>query len=265
MTQVLERLEKLCVLHLDAPESDAVRFAVQPTVEGSVAAFAQLKQTEWFEGYRIESQNGNEIGLEMDLQNLTRALRSASSADEVHVKLAKKGVPVLTFEIRTHLGPIMQDVPVTVMSAARLAECREPEVETRVRGFTLPNLSRLYNVVERMKGLGTRMELLAEIGERFASLAVQMLTDNVSVSTVYEKLPIASMSFETETAESPGEELVQSDCTVDLKNLRGALYGYQIQPKHGICFILRNCVLVHLMGDGSSSADISYYIPLIAR
>lgn len=40
---MLERLEKLCVLHLSAPARDAVRFVIQPTVEGSVAAYAHLK------------------------------------------------------------------------------------------------------------------------------------------------------------------------------------------------------------------------------
>lgn len=199
----------------------------------------------------------------MDLQNLIRALRSAACADEVHVKLAKKGVPVLTFEIRTHLGPIMQDVPVTVMSAARLAECVEPEIEIEVRGFTLPNLSRLYTVVERMKGLGTRLELYAEVGERFASLAVQMLTDNVSVSTTYEKLPRASMMANNGDTDADGDKTVGSQGTVDLKNLRCTLFGHQIQPKHAICFILRHCVLVHLMGDGPSSVNISYYVPKV--
>jgi hypothetical protein len=197
----------------------------------------------------------------MDLQNLIRALRSAAAADDVLVKLAKKGVPVLTFEIRTHLGPIMQDVPVTVMSAARLAECVEPEVESGVRGFTLPTLTRLHSVVERMRGLGTRLELQAEVGERFASLSVQMLTDNVSVATTYRQLPRASMMDTSGVADPDGSREVAFEATVDLKNLRCALFGHQVQPKHGICFILRHCVLVHLMGDGDGAVDVSYYIP----
>jgi hypothetical protein len=42
ITQVLERLDKLCVLYLSSPDQDAVRLVVQPSVEGSVAAYAQL-------------------------------------------------------------------------------------------------------------------------------------------------------------------------------------------------------------------------------
>lgn len=42
LAQTLERLEKLCVLHLQAPEQDSVRFVVTPTVDGSVAAYASL-------------------------------------------------------------------------------------------------------------------------------------------------------------------------------------------------------------------------------
>lgn len=42
LAQTLEKLEKLCVLHLQALDQDTVRFVVTPTVEGSVAAYAQI-------------------------------------------------------------------------------------------------------------------------------------------------------------------------------------------------------------------------------
>lgn len=201
----------------------------------------------------------------MDLQNLIRALRSAAAADEVHVKLAKKGVPVLTFEIRTHLGPIMQDVPVTVMSAGRLADCVEPSVESGVRGFTLPALARLHGFVERMRGLGSRLELHAKIGERFGNLSVQMLNENVSIATEYQRLPRASMGDEDGAAPGDAEDVVRLECTVDLKNLRCALFGHMLQPKHGMCFILKHSVLVHLMGDGDQAVDVSYFIPQLLQ
>lgn len=197
----------------------------------------------------------------MDLQNLIRALRSAAAADEVHVKLAKKGVPVLTFEIRTCLGPIMQDVPVTVMSAGRLADCVEPTIESGVRGFTLPALGRLYGSVDRMRGLGTRLELHAKIGDRFGNLSVQMLNENVSIATEYQRLPRASMGDEEGVVPESEDDVVRLECTVDLKNLKSALHGHTLQPKHGMCFILKHSVLIHLMGDGARAADVSYFIP----
>jgi Hus1-like protein len=167
---------------------------------------------------------------------------------------------VLTFEIGTHLGPILQDVPVTVLSAVRLAECCEPDVETGVQGMTLPTLNKLYSVVERMKGLGSRVELAAHIGERHAELSLRVLTDSVSVATTYGHLPRASMTDAGGAAgEETGERETTFDATVDLRNLSRSLYGYHIQPKHAICFILRHCVLVHLMGN--DGMDVSYYIP----
>lgn len=220
--------------------------------------FFFLPQKHWFEGYRIESQNGNQIGLEMDLQNLIRALRSAAAADEITVKLAKKGVPVLTFDIATPLGPILQDVPVSVLSAARLAECVEPVIES-VCGFTLPTLTRLHAFIERMRGLGNRIELLATVGERHSELCVQMLTDNVSVATSYQKLARAGMVGDEESVSEL--EVEKFSASVDLRNLRCALFGHQLAPKHALCFILKTCVMVHLMGDGDGSADVSYYIP----
>jgi hypothetical protein len=155
----------------------------------------------------------------------------------------------------------MQDVPVTVMSAVRLAECCEPEVETGVRGFTLPTLTKLHSVVERMKGLGTRLELNARIGEHNASLAIRMLTDNVSVSTSYKQLPRASMTDGSNDAVVEDDKEHMFDATVDLKNMSRALYAHHIQPKHAICFILRSCILVHLMGN--NELDVSYYVPTV--
>lgn len=70
---MIERIDRTCVLHLSPPEIDTVRIVVQPNVNGSVACYTVLTRSEWFESYRIESQNANQIGLEMQVQHLLRA------------------------------------------------------------------------------------------------------------------------------------------------------------------------------------------------
>lgn len=259
--QVLDKLERRCVLHLCPQDIDSVRIVLQADVAGSVAAYTLFKRSEWFESYRIESQNENQIGLEMDMQNLLRALRSASAADEILIKLSKKGVPVLTFEIRTPLGPILQDIPVIVLSAVRLAEFNEPEHEY-IKGFTLPPLGKLHTVVDRMKGLSNELQLNARLVDQKASLSLRVLTHSVSVSTTYNDLSLASYDADEASAEVEDQpETADSslDATVELKSFNRSLYGHQVQPTHAICFIRPSCVMVHLMVPWD--VGITYYIP----
>lgn len=259
--QVLDKLNRKCVLNLCPPEADSVRIVLQADIAGSVAAFTLFKRSEWFESYRIESQNENQIGLEMDMQNLLRALRSAAAADEILIKLSKKGVPVLAFEIRTPLGPILQDIPVLVLSAVRLAEFHEPEQEY-IKGFTLPALGKLHTVVDRMKGLSSELQLKAMLVEQKASLSLQVQTDSVSVSTTYSDLSLASYDAEEQTnsvESQPISEETTLEAMVDLKSFSRSLYGHQVQPTHAICFIRPDCVMIHLMIPWD--VGITYYIP----
>lgn len=257
--QGLDKIERRCVLHLCASDVNLVRIVIQADHMGSVAAFANLKRSEWFESYRIESQNENQIGLEMDMQNLLRALRSAAAADEIVVKLAKKGVPVLAFEIRTPLGPILQDIPVVVLSRVRLAEFNEPDYEN-VKGFTLPPLANLHTVVDRMKGLSNHLHITAKLSDQRADLTLSVMTETTSVSTSYSDLSVASYTENDNDNESlnPSSETTV-EALVELKSFSKCLYGHQAQPKHAVCCVLPSCVMVHLIIP--SDVLLTYYLP----
>lgn len=259
--QVLDKLERRCVIHLCSLESDLVRIVIQADAMGSVAAYTNFKRSEWFESYRIESQNDNQIGLEMDVQNLLRALRSAAAADEILMKLSKKGVPVLTFEIRTPLGPILQDIPVIVLSKVRLAEFEEPSYEN-VRGFTLPSLASLHTVVDRMKGLSNELQIKALLSEQKASLTLRVLSDSVSVSTTYADLSPVSYDGDEQSRPVPSQDdsvNATVEATVELKSFSKSLYGHQVQPRHAICCVLPSCVMVHLIIPWD--VLMTYYLP----
>ena len=70
---MIEKLDRRCVLHLPPPDNESVRIVVQPDVSGSIAAYAIFERQEWFESYRIESQNANQIGLELEASHLLKA------------------------------------------------------------------------------------------------------------------------------------------------------------------------------------------------
>ena len=62
--------------------------------------FLFFLQSNFFDEYRIEGKDEtNNIYLELMPDNLMRAMKSASSAQAVKIKLTKKHTPCLTFEI----------------------------------------------------------------------------------------------------------------------------------------------------------------------
>lgn len=64
------------------------------------ACFCFFFQSNFFDEYRIEGKDEtNNIYLELVPENLTRAMKSAGSAQAVKIKLTKKHTPCLTFEI----------------------------------------------------------------------------------------------------------------------------------------------------------------------
>ena len=163
----------------------------------------------------------------------------------------------MTFEIRTALGPILQDVPVTVLSAVRLAECVEPE-NPNVTGFTLPPLARLHSVVERMRGIGNELEIHARVFEEGAELRLGIRTDLLSVVTSYKDLVRASYGQDERSSSQQGEE-AEMRAVVDRRNFCRCLFGHLLQPRHAICFVFQNSVMMHLMG--SLDVAVTYYIP----
>lgn len=273
MVQALERLDNSCVLHLTASDVPQVRLVVKPDALSSVGGYAVLERDSWFESYRIESQNENQIGLQMEVANLTKALQSAVSAQEVLVKLAKKGVPVLTFEITTALGVIMQDVPVYVLTPAHLAGCVEPETPAEP-GVVLPPLAKMFHVVDRMRTLGTTLQLHVVI-QSSAVLTLCVTAGGevpghfpghdgaghypgVAIKTTYQGLYRATMESESTASETMPR--VEAAVAVDVKHFSRALFGHTIAPEHAFCFVFSSFVLVHLPAEG---ATLSYFVPTV--
>ncbi len=57
-----------------------------------------------FENYRVESANDNQIYMELQAENLLKALKSAEHANDAVLKLTKKdALPVLSFAITTQV------------------------------------------------------------------------------------------------------------------------------------------------------------------
>lgn len=246
------------MLHLCSGTQDNVRIVALGDASSSPSTYTTLKRSDWFESYRIESQNDNQIGLELDMQNLIRAVRSASAADYVLLKLTKKNVPALTFEITTPLGPILQDVPVTVLSAVRLAEYQEMQ-HPQTLGLALPPLLKLHTLVDRMKALSASLSIVVRLNSNKATLSLRAVTDMVDVNSTFSDLAVAGYDFEDSELERHETGEVVTEAIVDMKAFGRSLHGFQVTPDHAYCFIYPSCVLIHL--ELPHEVSIVYVIP----
>ncbi|XEV05789.1 hypothetical protein FSHL1_011076 [Fusarium sambucinum] len=98
LVAALGSLEKIAWLRLS---DDTARFTVIPDMGSQV--WASLAMDFIFDGYHIQSaEAGNTINLELPLQPLQRALKSALNSMSASLRLTKKdGLPVLSMTITT--------------------------------------------------------------------------------------------------------------------------------------------------------------------
>ncbi|GJN75542.1 checkpoint protein hus1 [Purpureocillium lilacinum] len=98
LTAALSSLEKIAWVRLS---DDTARFTVIPDMGSQV--WASLAMDFIFEGYHIQSaEAGNTINLELPLQPLQRALKSALNSISATLRLTKKdGLPILSMTITT--------------------------------------------------------------------------------------------------------------------------------------------------------------------
>ncbi|KAG8704508.1 hypothetical protein FRC09_003491 [Ceratobasidium sp. 395] len=120
------------------------------------------------------------ISLEVSTEPLSQALRSASAAHEVIVKLAKKN------DQPSRQGKKMlvtHDVRITVMKAADMEQVKEPLCPPPDLHIILPSLKGLRTIVEHMQHLS---DVVAFSATRSGELVLAIQTDDVRVSTAWE-------------------------------------------------------------------------------
>lgn len=97
-----------------------------------------------FEAYVVESLNNNQVAFELQLENLSGALKSAQFSTECVCKLTKKnGHTFLTFLIEVQTAQVMsvvQDVPIRLLSPTHTALLVEPHLPDPTVHILLPSL-----------------------------------------------------------------------------------------------------------------------------
>ncbi|TIA79864.1 hypothetical protein E3P98_03038 [Wallemia ichthyophaga] len=160
-----------------------------------------------FSEYRCESSNNNEVHIEVSMEHLFRAIKSAHESDNVLLRLMKKGaIPTLNLSISTlsHYNSrftIEQDVPCRpqkqiYVNAFVRPETPDKDVSLSLIGSTvialmthvqvtiqLPNMSKLKTVLEKLRILDNFVSITADWR---GVLEFSILNDNVGVRTTFQ-------------------------------------------------------------------------------
>ncbi|CAH7671304.1 checkpoint protein Hus1/Mec3 [Phakopsora pachyrhizi] len=157
--------------------------------------------------YRIESNANNEISLELSTYALSSALRQSSATPiEFIIRLGKLGrTPFLSLNL-TAVGPtgvdysVEQCVAVKVLKPIDAAALREPSCPDPEIKITLPKLSDVCKVAERLKSLSDTITVSAS---KAGGFRLGVSTDHADVETEWRGLSIVSgPSEETQEEES---------------------------------------------------------------
>ncbi|KAG8424558.1 Checkpoint protein hus1 [Metarhizium acridum] len=185
LTAALSSLEKIAWVRLS---DDTVRFTVIPDMGSQV--WASLAMDLIFQGHHIQSaESHNTINLELPLQPLQRALKSALNSISASLRLTKKdGLPILSMTITTttsnvssaavklssedpfgddvfeqehletslrreHEKIITQDIPVRVLHPVTVETIMQPRVREPDVHIQLPPLLQLKAISDRFTKL----------------------------------------------------------------------------------------------------------------
>jgi HUS1 checkpoint protein len=259
LVKAIEKIGEETCLVLLTPKK--IQFILISDLTDGFQVWAACNAASLFEDYVIESQNGNEISFHINLDNLLKGLQSGSNAQEIHMKLTKKGgTAYLSFAIL--MNPvksitITQEIPVQILTPVQLQGYTEPVLPDPEVYIMMPPLKSLKNVIERMKNIDNYLILQANMA---GELTLKVQTDNISVATFYRKLEHPHIEGKEAPNTNPDQK---AKVKVDVKKFSRFLFSHIIIPKNVICCIVEDTALVlHVLLD---DLFITYYIPVLAQ
>ncbi|KAG9355965.1 hypothetical protein JZ751_000809, partial [Albula glossodonta] len=253
VVNTISKLTKTCTLRLT---TDNLFFMLSDKVaNGGVSMWCELSQANFFDEFQLEgvSAEANEIYLEFQPENLSRALRTAQNAKSLKIKLTKKHCPCLTLaaelpSLSSVSRVVTHDIPVDVIPRRLWQDLKEPsvpefDVSHRVQlcrliteaevSIYLPPLKTMKNVVDRMKNLSHHLVVEANLS---GEMNLKIETDLVSVSTHFKDL--GNPSWGDDSSQGPSQDRaaeVMACARVDIKKLQQFLASQQVNPSKAMC------------------------------
>ena len=263
LIQSLERANhKDCVLHLLPEEDNKITIALRadPSRSGcDCEIWCHLQADQWFDDYSIRSLNGNQILLDLTLENLASAFRAAEKADRIMMKLAKNPVPCIDIEINATTYNLNHIVPVDVWTAARASSTPlvEPSVDTPEQLVWLPSLQRLCGLVEKLQKIDTTLYICADF--EASTLKFRVAADTSTFETVF-KVRMKQTGVPNEDGQDAEGPL---EVAVDARMLSRFLHCYQVGSKHAVMGLLPTVILMQVTAGAADEMQLIYYLPTL--
>ncbi|XP_027026052.1 checkpoint protein HUS1 isoform X3 [Tachysurus fulvidraco] len=223
-----------------------------------------ISHVNFFDEYQLEgvSEDANEICLEINPENLFRALKTAQNAKSVKIKLTKKHCPCLTLaaelpSLSSISRIVTHDIPVDVIPRRLWHDFKEPSMPDFDVSIYLPPLKTMKSVVDRMKNLSNYLVVEANLS---GEMNLKIETDLVSVTTHFKDLGNPPWGASQSQSQSRDVEAM-AHARVDIRKLQQFLMGQQVNPTKSMCNIVDKRIihLILLQEDVS----LQYFIPAV--
>ncbi|PVU87459.1 hypothetical protein BB559_006039 [Furculomyces boomerangus] len=271
VVQSLEKLGKMAVLQLS---SDHIKFI---HLGESDSGFQLFAQDNIFMDVVIESANENKIFIEIQIENLQRALKSCQGAENVTIRLIKKQKhPILSFLSRAGRPLLItQDIPIRVLTPAQMNHVKEPILPAAQVCILLPQINSIRSVAERMKTVSDYITISAN---NSGNMTLRVASEIVEIETYYKQLVNPqlrkSSKDEFENEEEYNEHLTRPfSCSISMKNFIKFLYAHYIVPTSIVCIIIEQHAVIftvyisstaigaHFEDQSNACGAMTYYIP----
>ncbi|KAH8927030.1 cell cycle checkpoint, partial [Atractiella rhizophila] len=221
-----------------------------------------------FSDYRIESNNQNEIYLEIQsLDSMHRALKSAAEASWLIMRLCKKGgKPILSLDIRVATMSnretlIVQDIAIKVLKPSEMNSFTEPLCPEPPVYIVLPPLESMKSVIERLKNLDGKIRIRMN---RAGELRLKTVCDPAVIEVEWRGCNNPNLEDE-ETRRAREEEPPNTFHSVSIasKNLARFLTSYAmgkvciacVCPGHSVIFY------VYIGSFRNPGGIMTFYVP----
>ncbi|KAE8258329.1 hypothetical protein A4X13_0g1749 [Tilletia indica] len=227
--------------------------------------WSTLKTEEFFDGFRIESNNNNKIFVEIATETFLKALRSGLNATDLTMRLAKNvnNTPLLSFNIvsSSHTGArlvVVQDVLIRILKPTEMERIIEPLCPPPDIHITLPPLLKLRTVCDRMKALSGVVHVSAN---RQGKFKLKIQEDEITMETCWRNLQHPDMDLapvELETAEE-----VFRGVALELKSVARFLGSYVVETTTIAAICKDHCAIFYVyIGDVTKGkGTMSFFIP----
>jgi len=259
----IQKLLKTCALRITQEKI----FFIMPDqiTNGGVSMWCEIKQEHFFDLYQVEgvSNDNNEIYLEIVAENICRALKSAHNAKSLKIKLTKKQLPCLTFEIelpslRSKSQMVTHDIPVSVIPVRLWSEFLEPEMPDFHVCICMPSLKVLKNIGEKLKNISSYVTLHAN---QLGVMKFSTETELVSTRLTFTGLETPKLDEDSQAPSNSWPQNEFASVRIDIKKLLQLFASQQINPFKVVCNVINNSAVHFFIVHDDIS--LQYFIPAV--